>query len=103
MEEEMLAAAKLRKNFSPDRVIEADRKNSKKDGSALELELHEYVVRKTGAKATINNSKTLIHQFCQKLPLDRYYSDKLLSLFRTELLVLLWLCNFDGFSSVLYV
>ena len=44
--------------------------------SNLHPTIREYRVEKTGAKAIITNSKSLINQFCQKLPKDRYWTPK---------------------------
>lgn len=67
----MLAAAKTRDSLDTARV---NHKDPDSDASILALDVVEYRVAATGAKATISHSKSLINQFCQKLPKDRYLS-----------------------------
>lgn len=39
-------------------------------------QVNSYIVEHTGASVSVNSSVSLIHQYCLKLPADRYYSPK---------------------------
>lgn len=66
----MLATAQSRTNLAPEDVEAVE----EEDDELLKYEAHqrEYRVASTGAKATLQNAKALIHQYCQKLPSDRW-------------------------------